>query len=127
MFSIAAAGLIIGKIDREWAKRVRPWALTAWSALTIGITLGAIWAYYELGWGGWWFWDPVENASFMPWLVGAALIHSLIVTEKRGGMAAWTVFLAVLAFCLCAARHIPRALGRDDVGACVCDRSRRAA
>ncbi len=100
VFSIAAAGLINGQIDREWAKRVRPWALTAWSCLTIGIALGAIWAYYELGWGGWWFWDPVENASFMPWLVGAALVHSLIVTEKRGGMAAWTVFLAVLAFCL---------------------------
>jgi len=100
VFSIAAAGLINGKIDREWAGRVRPWALTAWSALTIGITLGAIWAYYELGWGGWWFWDPVENASFMPWLVGAALVHSLILTEKRGSMAAWTVFLAVLAFCL---------------------------
>ncbi len=100
VFSIAAAGLILGKIDRDWAKRVRPWALAAWSALTIGIALGAIWAYYELGWGGWWFWDPVENASFMPWLVGAALIHSLIVTEKRGNMAAWTVFLAVLAFCL---------------------------
>jgi cytochrome c-type biogenesis protein CcmF len=100
VFSLAAAGLINGKIDREWAGRVRPWALTAWSALTIGIALGAIWAYYELGWGGWWFWDPVENASFMPWLVGAALVHSLIVTEKRGGMAAWTVFLAVLTFCL---------------------------
>jgi cytochrome c-type biogenesis protein CcmF len=100
VFSIAAAGLIEGKIDREWAKRTRPWALVAWSALTIGITLGAIWAYYELGWGGWWFWDPVENASFMPWLVGAALVHSLIVTEKRGGMASWTVFLAVLTFCL---------------------------
>lgn len=100
VFSIAAAGLINGTIDREWAKRVRPWALTAWSALTVGIALGAIWAYYELGWGGWWFWDPVENASFMPWLVSAALVHSLIVTEKRGSMAAWTVFLAVLAFCL---------------------------
>jgi cytochrome c-type biogenesis protein CcmF len=100
VFSLAAGGLILGKIDREWARRVRPWALTAWSALTIGITLGAIWAYYELGWGGWWFWDPVENASFMPWLVGAALVHSLILTEKRGSMAAWTVFLAVLAFCL---------------------------
>jgi cytochrome c-type biogenesis protein CcmF len=100
VFSLAAGGLILGKIDRDWAKRVRPWALTAWSALTIGIALGSIWAYYELGWGGWWFWDPVENASFMPWLVGAALVHSLIVTEKRGGMAAWTVFLAVLAFCL---------------------------
>ncbi len=100
VFSIAAAGLINGKIDSDWAKRVRPWALVAWSALTVGIALGAIWAYYELGWGGWWFWDPVENASFMPWLVAAALIHSLIVTEKRGGMAAWTAFLAVLAFCL---------------------------
>jgi cytochrome c-type biogenesis protein CcmF len=100
VFSLAAGGLIIGKIDRDWARRVRPWALTAWSGLTIGIALGAIWAYYELGWGGWWFWDPVENASFMPWLVGAALIHSLIVTEKRGGVAAWTVFLAVLSFCL---------------------------
>ncbi len=100
VFSLAAAGLIAGKIDRDWAKRVRPWALFAWSGLTIGISLGAIWAYYELGWGGWWFWDPVENASFMPWLVGAALVHSLMVTEKRGGMASWTVFLAVLAFCL---------------------------
>ncbi len=100
VFSLAASGLINGQIDREWAKRTRPWALFAWSALTIGIALGAIWAYYELGWGGWWFWDPVENASFMPWLVGAALIHSLIVTEKRGGMSAWTVFLAVLAFVL---------------------------
>jgi len=100
VFSLAASGLINGQIDREWAKRTRPWALFAWSSLTIGIALGAIWAYYELGWGGWWFWDPVENASFMPWLVGAALIHSLIVTEKRGGMSAWTVFLAVLAFVL---------------------------
>ncbi len=100
VFSLAAAGLINGQIDREWARRARPWALFAWSSLTIGIALGAIWAYYELGWGGWWFWDPVENASFMPWLVGAALVHSLIVTEKRGGMASWTVFLAVLTFVL---------------------------
>jgi len=100
VFSLAAAGLINGEIDRDWARRTRPWALGAWSCLTIGIALGAIWAYYELGWGGWWFWDPVENASFMPWLVSAALVHSLIVTEKRGGMASWTVFLAVLAFCL---------------------------
>ncbi|MBB34009.1 MAG: cytochrome C biogenesis protein CcmF [Hirschia sp.] len=100
VFSIAAAGLIEGQVGREWARRVRPWALFAWSALTIGISLGAIWAYYELGWGGWWFWDPVENASFMPWLVGAALVHSLIVTQKRGSMAAWTVLLAVLTFCL---------------------------
>jgi cytochrome c-type biogenesis protein CcmF len=100
VFSLAASGLINGEIDRDWARRTRPWALGAWSFLTIGIALGAIWAYYELGWGGWWFWDPVENASFMPWLVAAALVHSLIVTEKRGGMASWTVFLAVLAFCL---------------------------
>ncbi len=100
VFSIAAAGLIIGRIDQDWAKRTRPWALIAWSMLTIGIALGSIWAYYELGWGGWWFWDPVENASFMPWLVGAALVHSLLVTQKRGGMASWTAFLAVLTFCL---------------------------
>jgi cytochrome c-type biogenesis protein CcmF len=100
VFSIAAAGLILGRIDRDWARRTRPWALAAWSFLSVGISLGAIWAYYELGWGGWWFWDPVENASFMPWLVGAALVHSLIVTQKRGGMSAWTAFLAVLAFCL---------------------------
>ncbi len=100
VFSLAAGGLILGQIDREWAKRVQPWALAAWSALTIGISLGAIWAYYELGWGGWWFWDPVENASFMPWLVGAALVHSLVVTAKRGGMASWTTLLSVLAFCL---------------------------
>ncbi|MBI1339542.1 heme lyase CcmF/NrfE family subunit [bacterium] len=100
VFSLAAAGLMLGVIDRDWAKRTRPWALAAWSALTVGIAIGSIWAYYELGWGGWWFWDPVENASFMPWLVGAALVHSLIVTHKRGGMAAWTVFLAVLAFLL---------------------------
>ena len=100
VFSIAAAGLIQGDVGRDWARKVRPWALFAWSSLTIGIALGAIWAYYELGWGGWWFWDPVENASFMPWLVGAALVHSIIVTQKRGSMAAWTVLLAVLTFCL---------------------------
>ena len=100
VFSLAASGLINGQIDQEWARRTRPWALFAWSSLTVGIALGAIWAYYELGWGGWWFWDPVENASFMPWLVSAALVHSLIVTEKRGGMASWTVFLSVLTFIL---------------------------
>src|SRR5204863_5391697 len=100
IFSLAVAALIEGRVDAAWARWVRPWALGAWSLLTVGITLGAIWAYYELGWGGWWFWDPVENASFMPWLVATALLHSAIVTEKRGGMAAWTVFLAVLAFCL---------------------------
>lgn len=100
VFSLAAAGLILNKVGSEWAKRARPWALFAWSSLTIGISLGAIWAYYELGWGGWWFWDPVENASLMPWLVGAALVHSIIVTQKRGSMASWTIFLSVIAFCL---------------------------
>lgn len=100
VFSLAAAGLMLNDVGANWAKRARPWALFAWSGLTIGISLGAIWAYYELGWGGWWFWDPVENASLMPWLVGAALVHSIIVTQKRGSMASWTVFLCVLTFCL---------------------------
>jgi cytochrome c-type biogenesis protein CcmF len=100
VFSLAAGGLILGQIDRAWARAVQPWALASWSFLTIGIGLGSIWAYYELGWGGWWFWDPVENASFMPWLVGAALVHSLLVTSKRGGMASWTALLSVMAFCL---------------------------
>ncbi|MGC1304552.1 MAG: heme lyase CcmF/NrfE family subunit [Caulobacteraceae bacterium] len=98
VFSLAVAALIEGRVDAAWARWVRPWALAAWSLLTIGITLGSFWAYYELGWGGWWFWDPVENASFMPWLVGTALIHSAIVTEKRGALAGWTVFLALAAF-----------------------------
>jgi cytochrome c-type biogenesis protein CcmF len=98
VFSLAVAALIEGRVDAAWARWVRPWALAAWSLLTIGITLGSFWAYYELGWGGWWFWDPVENASFMPWLVGTALIHSAIVTEKRGALAGWTVFLALSAF-----------------------------
>src|ERR1700761_3974827 len=97
-FSLAVAALSEGRVDAAWARWVRPWALAAWSLLTIGITLGSFWAYYELGWGGWWFWDPVENASFMPWLIGAALIHSAIVTEKRGALAGWTVFLALAAF-----------------------------
>ena len=98
VFSFAVAALIEGRVDAAWARWVRPWTLAAWSALTVGITLGAFWAYYELGWGGWWFWDPVENASFMPWLIAAALLHSAIVTEKRGAMAGWTVFLALAAF-----------------------------
>ena len=87
-----------GRVDAAWARWVRPWTLAAWSLLTVGITLGAFWAYYELGWGGWWFWDPVENASFMPWLAATALLHSAIVTEKRGALAGWTVFLAICAF-----------------------------
>jgi len=98
VFSFAVAALIEGRVDAAWARWVRPWTLAAWSALTVGITLGAFWAYYELGWGGWWFWDPVENASFMPWLVATALLHSAIVTEKRGALAGWTVFLALAAF-----------------------------
>ncbi|WP_374571647.1 heme lyase CcmF/NrfE family subunit [Phenylobacterium sp.] len=98
VFSLAVAALIEGRADAAWARWIRPWALAAWSLLTIGITLGSFWAYYELGWGGWWFWDPVENASFMPWLVGAALLHSAIVTEKRGALAGWTLFLALAAF-----------------------------
>src|ERR1700742_897422 len=100
VFSLAVAALIEGRVDAAWARWVRPWALAAWSLLTIGITLGSFWAYYELGWGGWWFWDPVENASFMPWLAGSALIHSLAVTEKRGAFKSWTVLLALLAFAL---------------------------
>jgi cytochrome c-type biogenesis protein CcmF len=98
VFSFAVAALIEGRVDAAWARWVRPWALAAWSLLTIGIMLGSFWAYYELGWGGWWFWDPVENASFMPWLIAAALLHSAIVTEKRGALAGWTVFLALSAF-----------------------------
>ncbi|MEM6410109.1 MAG: heme lyase CcmF/NrfE family subunit [Pseudomonadota bacterium] len=99
VFALAAAGLIEGRIDRQWARATRGFVLAAWVPLTIGIALGAYWAYYELGWGGWWFWDPVENASLMPWLLGSALLHSIIVTEKRGSFAAWTALLAVLAFC----------------------------
>jgi cytochrome c-type biogenesis protein CcmF len=92
------AALIEGRVDAAWARWVRPWTLAAWSLLTVGITLGAFWAYYELGWGGWWFWDPVENASFMPWLIGTALLHSAVVPEKRGALPGWTVFLALAAF-----------------------------
>ncbi|MEK7661240.1 MAG: heme lyase CcmF/NrfE family subunit, partial [Pseudomonadota bacterium] len=100
VYSLAIAGLMEGKIDAAWARWLRPWVLASWVFLTIGILLGAYWAYYELGWGGWWFWDPVENASFMPWLLATALLHSAIVTEKRGALAAWTVLLSILAFSL---------------------------
>src|SRR5512145_1085954 len=99
-FAFAIAALIGGKLDATWARWSRPWTTMAWVFLTLGIALGSWWAYYELGWGGWWFWDPVENASFMPWLVGTALIHSLAVTEKRGGFRSWTVLLAISAFAL---------------------------
>lgn len=99
-FAFAIAALITGRLDAAWARWSRPWTNVAWAFLTIGIALGSWWAYYELGWGGWWFWDPVENASFMPWLAGTALIHSLAVTEKRGVFRSWTVLLAILAFSL---------------------------
>jgi cytochrome c-type biogenesis protein CcmF len=99
-FSFAIAALIEGKVDAAWARWVRPWTLVAWSFLTAGIGLGAWWAYYELGWGGWWYWDPVENASFMPWLVGTALLHSSIIVEKRDALKTWTILLAILTFSL---------------------------
>ncbi|MFD2165197.1 heme lyase CcmF/NrfE family subunit [Thalassotalea euphylliae] len=99
-FAFAVAALMSGKMDAAWARWSRPWTVAAWIFLTLGIALGSWWAYYELGWGGWWFWDPVENASFMPWLVGTALIHSLAVTEKRGAFRNWTVLLAIFAFSL---------------------------
>ncbi|WP_112322667.1 heme lyase CcmF/NrfE family subunit [Oceanibium sediminis] len=97
-FSFAIAALIEGKVDPAWARWVRPWTLAAWVFLTIGIGLGSWWAYYELGWGGWWFWDPVENASFMPWLISIALLHSAIVVEKRNTLKSWTILLAILGF-----------------------------
>ena len=99
-FAFVVAGLWQGRLDTLWLRRARPWTLAAWLALTLGIALGSYWAYYELGWGGWWFWDPVENASLMPWLIGTALLHSLIVSEKRGAFLTWTALLAILAFSL---------------------------
>jgi cytochrome c-type biogenesis protein CcmF len=99
-FAFAVAALISGRLDAAWAKWSRPWTLVAWTFLTCGIAMGSYWSYYVQGWGGWWFWDPVENASFMPWLVGTALIHSLAVTEKRGAFKSWTVLLAIAAFSL---------------------------
>ncbi|MEL6964337.1 MAG: heme lyase CcmF/NrfE family subunit [Pseudomonadota bacterium] len=99
-YAFAIAALIEGRVDASWARWVRPWTLLAWVCLTFGIALGSYWAYYELGWGGWWFWDPVENASFMPWLAATALLHSAIVVEKRGSLKSWTILLAILAFSL---------------------------
>ena len=100
-FAFAVAALLSKQVDRNWVRWSRPWTHVAWAFLTLGITLGSWWAYYELGWGGWWFWDPVENASFMPWLVGTALVHSQAVTEKRGAFRNWTLILAISAFSLC--------------------------
>jgi cytochrome c-type biogenesis protein CcmF len=99
-FSFAVAALIEGRIDAAWARWVRPWTLLAWMCLTLGIAMGSYWAYYELGWGGWWFWDPVENASLMPWLAGTALLHSAVVMEKRNSLKVWTILLAILTFSL---------------------------
>jgi cytochrome c-type biogenesis protein CcmF len=99
-FAFAVAALIEGKVDAAWARWVRPWALAAWLLLTLGISMGSYWAYYELGWGGWWFWDPVENASLMPWILGTALLHSAIVVEKRNALKIWTILLAILTFSL---------------------------
>ncbi|MGK0272724.1 MAG: cytochrome c-type biogenesis protein CcmF, partial [Cocleimonas sp.] len=99
-FSFAIAAMIDGKLDAAWVRWARPWTNIAWMFLTLGIALGSWWAYYELGWGGWWFWDPVENASLMPWIVGTALIHSLAVTEKRATFKAWTILLCILGFSL---------------------------
>jgi cytochrome c-type biogenesis protein CcmF len=99
-FSFAIAALIEGRIDAAWARWVRPWTLVAWIFLTTGIAMGSYWAYYELGWGGWWFWDPVENASLMPWLAGTALLHSLVVMEKRSALKVWTILLSILTFSL---------------------------
>src|ERR1700731_3763155 len=99
-FSFAVAALLEGRIDAAWARWVRPWTLLAWMFLTLGIAMGSYWAYYTLGWGGWWFWDPVENASFMPWLAGTALLHSAVVMEKRNALKVWTILLAILAFSL---------------------------
>ena len=99
-FAFAVAALLTGRLDKDWARWTRPWTIVAWMFLTAGITLGSWWAYYELGWGGWWFWDPVENSSFMPWLMTTALLHSLAVTERRGIFKSWTVLLAIAAFSL---------------------------
>ncbi|MFZ5615998.1 MAG: heme lyase CcmF/NrfE family subunit, partial [Pseudomonadota bacterium] len=99
-FSFSVAALLEGRVDSAWARWVRPWVLAAWCFLTIGIALGSLWAYYELGWGGWWYWDPVENASFMPWLVGTALLHSALVVERRQTLVNWTILLGILTFSL---------------------------
>ena len=99
-FSFAIAALVSGRIDQSWARWVRPWTMLSWTFLTLGIAMGSYWAYYELGWGGWWFWDPVENASFMPWLSGTALLHSALVMEKRNALKIWTVFLSIITFSL---------------------------
>ena len=121
-FAFAIVALLSGRLDAAWARWSRPWTTVAWAFLTLGIALGSWWAYYELGWGGWWFWDPVENASFMPWLVGTALVHSLAVTEKRGMFKSWTVLLAILRFLL-ACWVLSLCAPGADLGARFCGRS----
>ena len=111
----AIAGLLGREIDSAWARLARPWVLLAWCFLTAGIALGSWWAYYELGWGGWWFWDPVENASFIPWLVATALLHSLRVAEKRDTLKAWTLLLCITGFSLSLLGDLSRPLRRDHV------------
>ena len=120
-FSFAIAALIEGRIDAAWARWVRPWTLAAWMFLTIGIAMGSYWAYYTLGWGGFWFWDPVENASFMPWLAGTALLHSAVVMEKRNALKIWTILLAILTFSLSLIGTFLVRSGRTHVSACFCD------
>ncbi len=119
-FSFAVAALLEGKVDAAWARWVRPWTLLSWAMLTIGIAMGSWWAYYELGWGGFWFWDPVENASFMPWLISTALLHSAIVVEKRGALKIWTILLSILAFSLVTRRHVFGAVRHSDVSPRFC-------
>ena len=123
-FAYAAAALITGDADARWARAARPFMLVAWIALTLGITLGSWWAYYVLGWGGFWFWDPVENAALMPWLVATALLHSALATERTGAFRSWTLLLAIAAFSLEPDRHVPRALRRARLGARLRQRSR---
>ena len=122
-FSFAIAALLEGRIDAAWARWVRPWVLVAWMCLTLGIAGGSYWSYYELGWGGFWFWDPVENASLMPWLAGTALLHSAVVMEKREALKVWTILLAILDFLVVADRNVPGAIGRAHLGSCLCHRS----
>ena len=122
-FAYSVAALIEGKSDTTWMKIVRPWTNIAWMFLTLGIVLGSWWAYNELGWGGWWFWDPVENASFMPWLAGTALIHSLTVSIKRDLFKTWTILLAVLAFSLSLLGTFLVRSRNLIFGSCICFRS----
>ena len=122
-FSFAIAALIEGRIDAAWARWVRPWTLAAWMCLTVGVAMGSYWAYYELGWGGFWFWDPVENASLMPWIAGTALLHSAVVMEKRNALKIWTLLLANSYFFSFAHWHVFGAIGCAHIGAYFCERS----